>query len=740
MLSSLLLTSVLASFAAPQEPSPSIQAPTVSGGEITLTGLGRTIRETRTLDPNTGRFVRRAVDTATGEVVDLDALRREDVKALDTQNGKLGRDLAERIAQGGELQVVFWLNRPAAMPDLRQVLDRAIDDGLSSEDARRQALQTAATFIGPLTRAFEDTLRTKGLRSDYSDSYAPIVFVTMNAEDVPALAQSMSVEKVYYSSPVWYDEEGEEVEASIMFDEWASPSARTDAVHRRGQTGAGAKVLINDTRNIVSGNPFLPSLVTGSSINSASHATAVAGIVSADHPTHTGAAPGLTELYNYGGSGDTVAPQAWAWGMQQGISFGNCSWWNGQRGQINFLDRYFDYIIREFAVMMFKSCGNQGNNQPVTTPGNGYNVTSSGNATDSNSHDWDDDSMRSSSSTGNPIQGHEKPEVTSHGTGITSTTTSSPWIGSVGTGTSYASPVVCGTAALLAATDAQLAAKPEVVKALLMAGAWNNIHGGAPLSDFDGAGAIDAAASQQAVLDGQFVSEELTSGSFTSGLRSYTIDLLAGDETRIVALWFSLANSSYSTDVLQMDLDMVVRDPSGAVVASSASSFNPFEIVSFVPSTSGTYTVEMQNQRFDGSAEPFALAWTSWTDAATNEITINGTPNIGTSVTIDWFDRYHPGEVFVGLLSVTPSPAVTALPNGKIFEFGFDGLTAASIDGSLPGFFGNLNGSGQASSTLPIPPLLALIGVDVFAGMATMEQGGVAEVEETSKVASFTIQ
>ena len=37
---------------------------------------------------------------------------------------------------------------------------------------------------------------------------------------------------------------------------------------------------------------------------------------------------------------------AWSWGMSQGISFGNCSWWNFQRGSIQFLDRYFDYITR----------------------------------------------------------------------------------------------------------------------------------------------------------------------------------------------------------------------------------------------------------------------------------------------------------------------------------------------------------------------------------------------------------
>ena len=35
--------------------------------------------------------------------------------------------------------------------------------------------------------------------------------------------------------------------------------------------------------------------------------------------------------------------------------------------------------------------------------------------------------------------------------------------------------------------------------------------------------------------------------------------------TRVVALWFSRAGSSYSTDVLDMDLDLTVLDPQGGV-------------------------------------------------------------------------------------------------------------------------------------------------------------------------------
>ncbi|MBK8979952.1 MAG: S8 family serine peptidase [Planctomycetes bacterium] len=742
MLAILLSISVLA----PQAPTGQPEAP-LSSREIHLPTLRTTVVDSRFLDAARGRIVRSTTDAA-GLPVDADALRAAESAAADATRGKLGTDLATRIAAGEKRpQVVFWLRRPAGQPDLRTLIDARVAAGDPPEDARRHALQVAAGFVSAVQEPFLRALRTAGLEPDYADAYAPIVFVTLDAERIAALAARDDVDKVYWSSPRWEDETVVGARAVTHFvvaggsapNQWASPSARTDAVHRRGITGAGVKVMVNDTAPMTGSNPYLPPIITGNGLGTASHATAVAGIICSSHPVETGAAPGLLALYNYGVSGDTGAPMAWSWGMSQGVSFGNCSWWNFQRGQINFLDRYFDYIIRNFAVMMFKSAGNQGNNQPITTPGNGYNMTASGCADDRNTHDWDDDIIASFSSTANPVEGHEKPEVVAHGTGITTTTTGSPWIGNAGSGTSYASPVTCGAAALLAQTDPLLQARPEAVKAMLMAGAWNNVHGAAPLSDYDGAGGIDAAASQRAVADGQYVSTTLTAGSFSGGFWTHPIQLDRGDETRVVALWFSSADSSYSTDVLDMDLDMVVLDPSGGVVAASASAANPFEIVQFIPAVTGTYTIRMQRQRFTGTSEPFALAWTTGQDAATDTVTVTGTPTIGATLGFRFESRYHPNAWYIGLCSLTPYPAITLLPTGRILGFGFDSLSEASFSGALPGFLGQLGADGRATAQLPIPANAALVGLTIHYGMATAETGQ-ALAEETSPVGSFTIQ
>ena len=726
MLSSLLLFAM-----APQEPVH------LADDRRVLPTLGRTIRDERLLDAAAGRIVRRTTDALSGALVDLDALLQLENAAADQAHGRIAPELRAQLQKAkptDRLTVVVWLQRPAGLPDLRAVLDAARASGLDAEQARRRALAVASEYTAPVTEAFAARLRAAGHEVVQVDAHVPIVFVQVTAADVAKIAVLAGIDQVYYSFPTWMPEEGT---ALPLPNEWASPSARTDAVHRRGITGAGVKVLMNDVGAVSTTNPSLPPIVVGpSTVTVQAHATAVAGMIASHHAQQHGAAPGLTQLWDYGGASDTAAPAAWTWGMQQGISFGNCSWWNGNRGSIAFLDRYFDYIIRAFAVQLFKSCGNQGNGQGCTTPGNGFNSIASGNADDRNTHDWDDDILSTSSSTGNPQpSNHEKPEVCAHGTTITSTNTSGG-VSAQGTGTSYASPVSCGTAALLAQQDPALQAAPEAIKALLMAGAWNDIVGGQPLSDFDGAGAIDAAASHSALAAGRLIRTALTASSFPGGEVTFAVSLDQGDETRIVANWMSLADSSYATTVLQMDLDMVIRAPGGAVVASSASTANPFEIVQFVPPVTGVYTVALQRMRFQGTSEPLALAWTTSWDTRVDRVTVTGTARPGSTVGIQFFDRYHPGSVYFGVLSATPYPATWRLPNNKVLRLGYDGLADASL--SLPGFVGLLPANGTVNTNLTVPPLPGLVGLTFHLGMLTL-QTGVGIVEELGDVTAVTI-
>lgn len=713
------------------------QGPVLSRSERPLPELGTTLVEERILDAASGRIVRMA--TADGQPVDADALLQRALERRHATNGKLHATLVEKLQAGQAEEVAFWLVAPPAQPDLRAAIDRERLAGASPEAARRVALQLATQAVAPGNAVFAAAARAAGAVVTHVDTLTPVVVVRAVPEVVRALAARADVDLAYWSSPVSLAESepltGPEL---ARWNEWASRTARTDAVHRRGIDGAGVKVLINDVDAVATTNPFLPPIVTGLAGTVAAHATAVAGIVASRQSPNKGAAPGLAQLYSYGAAGDTSAQQAWAWGMAQGICFGNCSWWNGLKGQIQFLDRYFDYIIRNFAVMLFKSAGNQGTSDgKITTPGCGYNMLASGNANDQNTLDWNGDAMSSSSSWVNPIEGHDKPEITACGTTITTTTTASPWIGAQGSGTSYASPVSCGTAALLAQTNVALQAQPEVLRALLMAGAFHNVEGAAALSDRDGTGHVDAAASQSATARGQFHAATLTPASFAGGVYSVQVPLVANDETRLCATWLSLANSAYSTDVLQMDLDMQVWFGT-TLVATSASISNPFEIVQFVPPATGTYTIRMQNQRFLGSSEPFALAWVTRRNAATDEVVVTGNATPGGTVAFEFVDVYHPGASYLAVLSITPPPATTAVGPKKVLELGYDGITDVSL--SIPGFAGVLGSNGRATASLGIPNFPWLSGLPVHAAMVSIDLSLAEIAEETSPTSTFVIQ
>jgi hypothetical protein len=147
-----------------------------------------------------------------------------------------------------------------------------------------------------------------------------------------------------------------------------------------------------------------------------------------------------------------------------------------------------------------------------------------------------------------------------------------------------------------------------------------------------------------------------TAASFPANVYDRVIHLAKGDETRVIALWFSDPDSAYSTDVLKMDLDMTVLDPAGQVVASSISLFNPFELVQFIPALSGDFTVRLTRQRFLGSSEPYAIAWSTRQDAAVADVSFSGTPSSGAHLQTNFQSRYDKNVPYVGVASLYTNP------------------------------------------------------------------------------------
>jgi hypothetical protein len=91
-----------------------------------------------------------------------------------------------------------------------------------------------------------------------------------------------------------------------------------------------------------------------------------------------------------------------------------------------------------------------------------------------------------------------------------------------------------------------------------------------------------------------------------------------------------------------MDLDLVVLDPSGNVLASPANADSSFEVLKFTRSKAGVYTARFVSQRFDNVSKPYALAWSSRYDTAEAILEVSDTPQVGGAFNLDFDVRYRP--------------------------------------------------------------------------------------------------
>jgi hypothetical protein len=710
--------------------------------ELVHSGLSLTDRRTVLADGS----VARATYLSDGSAVDGDSLRAlEHALGLATL-GQMSSTLWDRVqlmAPTDTQQVAFWLDEPADGIDLGAVLQSRVAGQPESQlatavrAARVEVHVLAVARYAPGNQLFAELVVARGASVDLVGDIWPFVIATATAEQIRSLAADPTVDEAYLSMPVWEPE-----------GDFAQGTLRTPIVWGQGVSADGsANVLVNDTAQVQIGNIYLPTVIPLNISSAASHATGVAGNICNIHPVYMAAANAIPTIFTAGGSGDTAAPPIWSNAILEGADFGNCSWWNFLKGQIEFLDRFFDHTIRNFSVMMFKSNGNQGTSGTPygTTPGQGYNVTCSGAYSDNNNVAWPGDAMASSSSYWNPLEGHEKPELASPGTGVNTAGTGGSGIQTGFGGTSSASPLTCGVATLIASADNTLLSQMTTVKALLMASAWHNIEGNPLVSDRDGAGGVHTAAAWAAVRDGQWWYDDVEAGDFSSAGGSPTLDISieldAGDDVRVCALWFSNPDASYSTDVLDMDLDMTVLDPLGDPVAASTSTTNPFELAFVRNAVGGTYTVRLTQQRFDGVSEPLSVVWSTRSDTATATVDLAGGSAdfaIGNNPTLLFEEAFEgAGRTYISWAALAGAPGVP-MGAGFTLPIASDFLTPYSL--GLPGFFGTLDGAGQATASFPLPNNLNIVGLEIhFATVVLGASGQLNDIYTVSTPRTLTI-
>jgi len=560
------------------------------------------------------------VDQSGAEVSDKQLAQFEEMAQVDK---RIHPDLARRMGSAGprdKLAVILWLKEPdqagGGRPDVSEEAsmhaDSRADAVFSRADTQRAAMVERIT--GPLLRNLRQfDPDAKG------DRYSPAVYAKLPAEAVTRVAGWTEVAAVY-----------EDVINKPELDV-ARQAIRANVVNSAGITGSGVSVAqIEVGGRVATANPNLAGVVQdGVSVCSTAsgHSTGVAGIIRSTHATVRGISPGVT--LRAGGSCGGVSSELQSRStaaVDWGARVLNLSWGSNTNLVPGANDRFYDDLVINRFRTVVKSAGNEagpcnsgtGN---VTSPGLAYNVITVGNFDDRNTVAWSDDTMDSCSSWKDPTSTHgdrEKPEVSAPGANITSTTVASPWIGGIGSGTSYAAPMITGVAALMMQRNTSLQLWPEAVKAILMVTAVHNIEGVARLSEFDGTGGTvadraDAVAAARRTTGSLGWDAGAYDCSAPANKDVAVMSLTAGVPTRAAIAWDQ--NPSYASYASQpsADLDLQVIDPSNTVVSTSSTWDNTYEVVHFTPAVSGNYTLRVKQFRCDLTPRWLGFAWRAGT-------------------------------------------------------------------------------------------------------------------------------
>ena len=246
------------------------------------------------------------------------------------------------------------------------------------------------------------------------------------------------------------------------------------------------------------------------------------------------------------------------------------------------------------------------------------------------SHNDSASGIAASSIFGNPHSSHgdrELPEISANGVGISA-------VGRVNqSGTSFASPAVTGSVALLQSLDSVLEIWPEGNRALLLAGATKNVLGGTWNSDRlagvdarDGSGALNieesANIAQNRKSRNNLSSRRgwdvgvLDSGDFRknrNSIASYKIKVPeeGAKHVKVALAWNSKAFDFwfFGWSGLTLDLDLWIFNDANNLVATSSSYDNSYEIAEFDGKPGKEYTIKIR--KFSGDDWTyFGIAWT----------------------------------------------------------------------------------------------------------------------------------
>ena len=456
----------------------------------------------------------------------------------------------------------------------------------------------------------------------YVSRYSPSVIVKLSESSAMAIANHPEIQTIsYFSNEISSEDEtlSTVAQSSISINDMNNLT-RVNAVHTSsnyGYTGRGVKIGISEMS--VPTQSSFPNIKISKIIRKnpsttqyeVNHLNAVLDIISSIAPDadyYIAATPsiidfmaGIEELIDCGVNVISVS---------RGIGAYN--------SQYEAIEKWVDHIAYQHDVHYVQAVGNYGPSTDTSLsagPSSGsmaYNIITVGNLNLNGTPTYYyDDLIHDASSwyTGNKLA--YKPDICAPGTDI-----NSRFFNDVIWGSSFSTPQVAGVVALMCEQRPALKTQQSTVKAILTAGVnFDYPHRYTPSnSNYRkyGAGLLDCVGACYVVGGYRYTNSSIASGS-TSKTHTFTV---SSSDSRIrVSLVFnvkSLGSGNNHGDITISsvpDLNIQVKDPNGKVVGSSTTAKNNVEIVDFVPTTTGKYSIVVT--RVDKLSETvyYGLAW-----------------------------------------------------------------------------------------------------------------------------------